>query len=189
MEEAKKEAWAEAVEVAEEHKDLRKSALKIIYARYLLRIETQILYATHPRQTQGLEHTDKVGVSFSRKSSTTCLLWVRDMPRGAEAFARRLPGVGARALLPWTARPGAQKNFVSARWRDSKGRSLALFQYFSLNTVKRSRLGPLQNQRASRLGSQYYDNSTTLSRRRRRRLSLSYLLRGGRLPERESSVY
>jgi hypothetical protein len=46
VEEAKKEAWAEAVEVAEEHKDLRKSALKIIYARYLLRIETQILNAT-----------------------------------------------------------------------------------------------------------------------------------------------
>jgi len=60
--------------------------------------------------------------------------WSREQRAEGKAWSRsRLgrAGDGARELLPWTAGPGAQKNFDLEHplARDSKGRSLALVLY------------------------------------------------------------
>ena len=61
----------------------------------------------------------------------------REQKQGVVKVRLGRAGDGARELLPWTAGPGAQKNFDPEHplARDSKGRSLALVLYLIVVVV------------------------------------------------------
>ena len=64
----------------------------------------------------------------------------REKEKGVSRSRLGRAGDGARELLPWTAGPGAQKNFDPEHplARDSKGSSLALVLYSIICVVSSS---------------------------------------------------